>query len=63
MQIGVQSYLDVIALMVVTAFSEEAMVDNVMNVELIEQRITVLKASGCVYVYQKSFDLPWKRML
>jgi len=63
MQVGVQSYLDVIALMVVTAFSEEAMVDDVMNVELIEQRITVLEASGCVYVCQNLFDSPWKRML
>jgi len=49
--------------MVVTAFSEEAMVDDVMNVELIEQRITVLEASGCVYVCQNLFDSPWKRML
>lgn len=36
------SDLDVIALMVVAAFAEQAVVDNIVNVELIKEWVAVL---------------------
>ncbi len=36
------SYLDVIALVVVTAFAEKSVMYNTVDVELVEKRITVL---------------------
>lgn len=41
---GNTTNLDVVALMVVTALSEQAMVDDLVNVQLIQKRITVLQA-------------------
>lgn len=35
--------LDVVALVVVTAFSEQAVVDHVVNVQLVEKRVAVLR--------------------
>jgi hypothetical protein len=36
------AYLDVVSLVVVTTFTEEPMVHNTVDVELIQQRIAVL---------------------
>ena len=36
------TYFDVVALMVMTTFSEKAMVDDVVYIKLIEQRVTIL---------------------
>jgi hypothetical protein len=41
-QLVLTAYLDVVALMIVTALSEKAVVHNTVNVEYIKQRITVL---------------------
>jgi len=34
--------LDVITLVVVAAFTEQAMVDNIMDVKLVKKRVTIL---------------------
>ena len=40
------AYLDVVALVVVAAFAEQAMVDHAVDVELVEQRVAVF-GDGC----------------
>jgi hypothetical protein len=49
------AYLDVVSLVVVTTFTEEPVVHNTVDVELIEQRVTVL----CLL----AFALAGKRVL
>lgn len=36
------SYLDVVSLVVVATFTEESVVNNTVDVELVEQRIAIL---------------------
>lgn len=40
------AYLDIIALVVVTAFTEESVVHNAVDIELIEERVAVLCMSA-----------------
>jgi hypothetical protein len=36
------TYLDVVSLVIITAFSEQTVMNNSMNVQLVQQRITIL---------------------
>ena len=46
----VSSYLYVISLMVVAAFTEKSVVNNTVDVELVEKRITVLQLLAVIRV-------------
>jgi hypothetical protein len=37
-----ETYLDVVALVVITAFAEQSVVDYAVNVKLVQQRIAIL---------------------
>ena len=54
--------LDVVPLVVVAALPEEAVVHDVVDVELIEQRITVLEREISVWPHEGGGECgPWRR--
>jgi ferritin-like protein len=57
----VKTYLYVVSLVVVTAFAEESVMHNTMNVELVEQRITILHLLA-LNVDETAMRVPWRRM-
>jgi hypothetical protein len=47
--------------MIVTAFAEQAMEDDAMDVQLIEERVAVLMVLARFGYERIAADLPWRR--
>lgn len=56
-----KTYLYVVSLVVVTAFTEKSVVHNTVNVKLVEQRIAILHLLA-LNVDEMAVYIPWRRM-
>jgi len=45
---GNESYFDIVSLVIVTAFTEKSMMNDTMDIQLIEKRITVLEGKSVI---------------
>lgn len=54
------NYLNIVALMVVTTFAEQPVVNNVVDIELIKQRVAILNCGSVKAINPKNRDsIPW----